>query len=82
MSMQRPPALSDTKMRWLRTIAAVLALLGGFSVVEELVTEGVGSVLDGALGFFALYGLYLFAFFAIRGRLPGHLRADGQRRKS
>lgn len=73
--------MSDTKMRWLRTIAVMLALLGGFGVVEALVTEGEGSVLDGVLSVFALYGLYLFAFFAAQGRLPGHPRSHTPRRE-
>lgn len=60
---------------WLRAVTALLALGGGGALLYDLLARGISSWLDGLIAVMGLYGLYLFGFFSITGRLPASMQA-------
>ena len=60
---------------WLRAVTAVLAVGGGGVFLYDLIIRGFSSWLDGLVAVIALYGLYLFGFFTVTGRLPASMQA-------
>jgi hypothetical protein len=60
---------------WLRAVTGVLAIGGGGVFLYDLVIHGFSSWLDGLVAVIGLYGLYLFGFFTLTGRLPASMQA-------
>lgn len=59
---------------WQRLIAGGLAIVGTAGLLQAFSSDAIDSWLEAALAISALYGLYLFATFALTGRLPAGTR--------
>jgi|GEM_PF-3247068 len=68
---------------WQRAISALLALGGIWALVSRSLDGELGTWVELGVILTALYGAYLFGYFALRGRLPGVLAGKrGARRPS
>jgi len=68
---------------WQRAISALLALGGMWALITRSLDGELGTWVELGVFLAALYGAYLFGYFALRGRLPGVLAGKrGARRPS
>ena len=60
--------------RWQRVVAGVLVAAGGWGLLQAFSSDAIDSWIDAALALGAMYGLYLFARFALTGALPARMQ--------
>ena len=72
-------ATQGRTVRWLRIICALLAVTGVWALSRPALYDDLERPSNWFVLAFGLFGLYLFAYFALRGRLPKGLSPDKSR---
>ena len=69
-------ATRGTASTWLRLICALLAVAGVWALSRPALYDNMERPSSWFILAFGLFGLYLFAYFAVRGRLPKGLAPE------
>ena len=74
LESQNKAARTARAPHWQRVVAGVLTAAGGWGLLQALSSDAIDSWIDAALALGAMYGLYLFARFALTGALPARMQ--------